>query len=241
MNLLEVRNATVRYGVITALHSTSIQVEKGTVACLIGANGAGKTTLLNAIMGLVPMSTGEIMFDGHIIASDKGNTGTDRIVAQGAALVPEGRRVFADLTVAENLEMGGFLVRDDNLLHSRQEQMYALFPILKQRYRQKARSLSGGEQQMLAIARALMSGPKLLLLDEPGLGLAPLIIKQIFEIIQQINQEDGVTVFLVEQNAKIALEASQHGYVLETGHVVHQGDSKYLLKDPKVKAAYLGE
>lgn len=242
MSLLSVQNATVHYGAITALKEASITVEKGAIACLIGANGAGKTTLLNAVLGLVPMTSGSVQFEGQMIASSNGDgLGTDEIVARGVSLVPEGRRVFADLTVAENLEMGGFLVRDEKLLLSRQQHMYSLFPILQQRKRQKARSLSGGEQQMLAIARALMSGPKLLLLDEPGLGLAPLIIKQIFEIIHRINADDGVTVFLVEQNAKIALEASQHGYVLETGKVILADQSEHLLKNPKVRAAYLGE
>jgi branched-chain amino acid transport system ATP-binding protein len=252
--LLEVSDAEVKYGNITALKGVSVEVPRGEVVCLIGANGAGKSTLLKAVVGLEPLTGGEIRFDGEVIAAksriaqrrlpwgrSSDQLTTDRIVSRGISLVPEGRRVFADMTVEENLEMGAFLQRDEAVVKRKLEEMYELFPILKDRRRQKTRSLSGGEQQMMAIARALMSSPRLLLLDEPGLGLAPLIIRHIFQTIKRINAEEEVTVFLVEQNAKIALNTSRHGYVMETGSIVLDDESSALLENDRVKAAYLGE
>ena len=252
--LLEVQDAEVKYGNITALKQVSVEVPRGDIVCLIGANGAGKSTLLKAIVGLEPLTHGEIRFNGEVIAARNrlGNRrlpwgrssdqpSTDTIVSKGISLVPEGRRVFADMTVQENLEMGAFMQRDEAVVSRKLEEMYELFPILKDRRRQKTRSLSGGEQQMMAIARALMSSPRLLLLDEPGLGLAPLIIKHIFNTIKRINQEEEVTVFLVEQNAKVALNTSRRGYVMETGNIVLEDESATLLENDRVKAAYLGE
>jgi branched-chain amino acid transport system ATP-binding protein len=241
--LIDIRGIEVSYGNIRALKGISLQVPAGDICCLIGANGSGKSTLLKAIVGLEPLQKGEIRYNGGLIASaERGRSlPTDQIVQQGIALVPEGRRVFADMGVEENLDMGAFLVRDPERIKVKKQQMFELFPILEKRRRQKAGQLSGGEQQMLAIARALMNSPKLLLLDEPGLGLAPLIIKLIFDIIARINQEEGVTIFLVEQNARMALQASTTGSVLETGSIVLQDTSAALLEDPRVRAAYLGE
>lgn len=255
-NILEVKDISVNYGNIQALRNVSMTVEEGDIVSLIGANGAGKSTLLKAIVGLEPIVNGTISFkDTGIAAPAKEITNkflapfvnnsnslpADKIAALGIALVPEGRRVFANMTVLENLEMGAYLKNDKQYVVDKIEEMYALFPILKNRYKQKAGSLSGGEQQMLAIARALMSSPRLLLLDEPGLGLAPLIIKDIFDIIKKINTEDKVTIFLVEQNAKMALSASKKGYVMETGAIVLEDESAKLLENQQVKSAYLGE
>jgi branched-chain amino acid transport system ATP-binding protein len=256
--LLKIDSISVSYGNIKALREVSIKVEEGDIACLIGANGAGKSTLLKAIVGLEPIITGSITYQGNIIAEaassenkkhfslfgKKGSSNslrTDEIAGRGVALVPEGRRVFADMTVEENLDMGAFLVRDEQKIVQKKEEMYEFFPILGARRKQKTRSLSGGEQQMMAIARALMSSPRLLLLDEPGLGLAPLIIQDIFEKIAIINREEKVTVFLVEQNALMALKASKQGYVMENGRIVLDDLSANLLQNDKVKAAYLGE
>ncbi len=253
--MLNVDSISVSYGNIEALHEVSLHVEQGEVVCLIGANGAGKSTLLKAIVGLEPLTGGEISYEDDIIARrahENGKKGifkghregllrTDEIAGRGVALVPEGRRVFADMSVEENLDMGAFLVRDEGLIARKKEEMYDFFPILGARRKQKTRSLSGGEQQMLAIARALMGSPRLLLLDEPGLGLAPLIIQDIFEKIRIINEEDGVTVFLVEQNARLALNASHRGYVMENGVIVLSDLSANLLENEKVKSAYLGE
>jgi branched-chain amino acid transport system ATP-binding protein len=260
--LLTIEGINVSYGSIQALRDVSMHVNEGDVVCLIGANGAGKSTLLKAIMGLEPLVSGSISYNGKVIArssSEKTKTGlfsrnkrgsspqgmsaslrTDEIAALGISLVPEGRRVFADMTVEENLDMGAFLVKDDATIVRKKEEMFDFFPILGARRKQKTRSLSGGEQQMMAIARALMSSPRLLLLDEPGLGLAPLIIQDIFEKIHIINKEENVTVFLVEQNARIALKASNEGYVMENGVIVLSDKSANLLVDEKVKAAYLG-
>lgn len=248
--LLVIDDISVSYGNIRALQNVSMHVNEGDIVCLIGANGSGKSTLLKAIVGLEPLVGGLITFDGEEICKAKNATSrkerrkhitTDLIAARGIALVPEGRRVFSDMTVEENLDMGAFLVRDDKLIVERKEAMYDFFPILGARRRQKTRSLSGGEQQMMAIARALMSGPRMILLDEPGLGLAPLVIADIFEKIDLINKQDKVTVFLVEQNARMALKASNEGYVLENGRVVLQDSSAALLENERVKAAYLGE
>ncbi|KGE71662.1 ABC transporter ATP-binding protein [Spirochaeta lutea] len=242
-HLISIRDIQVNYGNIQALKGISIDVPEGEICCLIGANGAGKTTLLKAIVGLEPLVAGSIEFDGQLIASSekRKSLATNEIVSRGIGLVPEGRRVFADLTVEENLEMGAFLIRDEARIREKKSEMFELFPILEKRRRQKAASLSGGEQQMLAIGRALMSSPRVLLLDEPGLGLAPLIIKHIFDIIARVNREEKVTVFLVEQNARMALSASTKGYVMETGTIVLADEARLLLENPRVRGAYLGE
>ena len=241
--LLTVDTVSVSYGNIRALKEVTMHVYEGDIVCLIGANGAGKSTLLKAIVGLEPLVEGTITFDGEeICTANRGRQKTtDLIASRGIALVPEGRRVFADMTVEENLDMGAFLVRDDALIAQRKEAMYDFFPILGARKRQKTRSLSGGEQQMMAIARALMSGPRMILLDEPGLGLAPLVVADIFEKIDVINKQDGVTVFLVEQNARMALRAAKEGYVMENGRIVLYDKAANLLEDEKVRKAYLGE
>lgn len=240
--LLSIDKISVKYGSIEALHEVSMHVRKGDIVSLIGANGAGKSTLLKAIMAQVPLSTGSISFEGEEICSAKNHVKTThQLAAIGMALVPEGRHVFADMTVEENLDMGAFLVKDSKLIERKKEEMFDFFPILLQRRKQKTRSLSGGEQQMMAIARALMSSPKLLLLDEPGLGLAPLIVQDIFHKIRKINEEDKVTIFLVEQNARMALKNSTTGYVMETGNIVLADTSENLLNNDKVRAAYLGE
>jgi branched-chain amino acid transport system ATP-binding protein len=227
--MLTLRNVSTRYGNIKALTDVSIEVEKGSVATLIGANGAGKSTTLRSIMGLCQPYAGEVLFEGKKI----NRIPTHKIAAMGIALVPEGRAVFANLTVLENLELGGYLQRDGNKLKRDIEHVHEVFPRLKERQAQMAGTLSGGEQQMLAIGRALMAHPRLLLLDEPSLGLAPLIVHAIFDAIARINQE-GATVLLVEQNANLALR-------LETGRIIMQGTSAELASDPRVKEAYLGE
>ncbi len=239
--MLKIEGISVRYGSIEALHNISMTVGQGDIVALIGSNGAGKSTLLKAIMAQVPLSSGSISFEGEMISSEKHRLSTHKLAAKGMALVPEGRRVFTDMTVEENLDMGAFLVKDAKEISRKKEEMYEFFPILGARRKQKTRSLSGGEQQMMAIARALMSSPKLLLLDEPGLGLAPLIVQEIFHKIKKINEEDNVTIFLVEQNARMALKASSDGYVIETGNIVLADKSRNLLENEKVKAAYLGE
>lgn len=242
MALLNLDNISVSYGSIKALKEVSMHVNEGDIVSLIGANGAGKSTLLKAIVGLEPLVNGTITYDGDIIATNVASKSlpTEKIARNGIALVPEGRRVFADMSVEENLDMGAFMVRDENLIKQKKEEMYEFFPILGARRKQKTRSLSGGEQQMMAIARALMSSPRMILLDEPGLGLAPLIIQDIFEKIAYINQSENVTVFLVEQNARMALKASTEGYVMENGRIVLSGSSKDLLNNDSVQSAYLG-
>ena len=251
---LSINDIELTYGNIPALKGVSLSVAKGEIVSLIGANGAGKSTLLKAISGIKPISKGSITFSGETIITAEtsssrmkifsrkgGSLPAHNIVARGISLVPEGRGVFSDMSVYENLEMGAFLVRDKKKIDSKAEEIYAMFPILQERRRQKAGSLSGGEQQMLAIGRALMNNPKILLLDEPALGLAPLVIKSIFETIARISRENGVTVFLVEQNAKMALSVSAKGYVMETGNIVLEDTGAHLLENPKVKSAYLGE
>ena len=240
--ILKINDISVSYGSIRALSNVSMSVDEGAVVSLIGANGAGKSTLLKAIVGLEPLKNGSISFDGEVIAQTKhhGSLSTDLIARRGIALVPEGRHVFADMTVEENLDMGAFMVRDQELINKRKEEMYEFFPILGARKKQKTRSLSGGEQQMMAIARALMSSPRLLLLDEPGLGLAPLVVQDIFNKIRIINQENKVTVFLVEQNARLALRSSSYGYVLENGKIVLEDKGEALLRNERVQKAYLG-
>jgi branched-chain amino acid transport system ATP-binding protein len=234
--MLEIKNLTVSYGVITALHGISLSVQSGSIVTLIGSNGAGKTTTLKTISGLLKPKSGEIFYNGKNIAG----LPPHEIVARGLSHVPEGRMIFSNLTVLENLQMGAYLVRDKKIVRRELEFVFAMFPRLKEREQQIAGTLSGGEQQMLAIGRALMSQPKFLMLDEPSLGLAPLLVKTIFEKIVEINRERGLTILLVEQNANRALEISNFGYVLETGKITLQGDSASLRQNPQVKSAYLG-
>jgi branched-chain amino acid transport system ATP-binding protein len=234
--MLEIKNLVVNYGAIAALHGISLSVPDGKIVTLIGANGAGKTTTLKTISGLLKPGSGEILYGGKNIAG----LPPHQIVAHGISQSPEGRMIFANLTVLENLLLGAYLQKDREIIRRELERVFVLFPRLKEREKQIAGTLSGGEQQMLAIGRALMSRPKLLLLDEPSLGLAPLLVKTIFEKIVEINREQGLTILLVEQNANLALEISHFGYVLETGKVVLQGDSAELRQNPKVKSAYLG-
>ncbi|WP_313518030.1 ABC transporter ATP-binding protein [Pseudomonas sp.] len=227
-------NVSTFYGKIQALHGVSVEVRKGEIVTLIGANGAGKSTLLMTLCGTPQATSGSIRYEGEELVGLE----TPLIMRKSIAVVPEGRRVFARLTVEENLAMGGFFGnKADN--QQQLDKVLHLFPRLKERLAQRAGTMSGGEQQMLAIGRALMSKPKLLLLDEPSLGLAPIIIQQIFDIIEQL-REDGVTVFLVEQNANQALKLADRGYVLENGRIVMQGSGQELLHDPKVRDAYLG-
>lgn len=235
MELLKLENITVDYGSIRALHGISMSINKGEIVTLIGANGAGKTTTMRAIMGLHNPTTGKIMYEGEDITSWK----TKKRVAHHIVLSPEGRQVFPKFTVETNLMMGGFL-RSENENNKTLDTVYNLFPRLKERATQLAGTLSGGEQQMLAVGRALMGGPQLLLLDEPSLGLAPLIVKEIFSLIVRIRNEMGVTILLVEQNAKSALKISDKAYVLETGRIVLSGNAKELLDSENVKKAYLG-
>ena len=235
-NLLKIENLHINYGSIKALKGISLEVNPGEIVTVLGANGAGKSTLLRAISGLIPIHKGEMSF----INKSLKNTEAYRIVIDGISHVPEGRRVFATLSVEENLNLGAFNRRSNRqLVLERKERVYKLFPILKQRKDQLSGTLSGGEQQMLAIGRGLMSDPKLLLLDEPSLGLAPILVKQIFKIIKEIN-EQGVAILLVEQNARKALAISQRGYVLETGSILISGSSPELSNNKKVQDAYLG-
>jgi branched-chain amino acid transport system ATP-binding protein len=234
--MLEIKNLTVSYGAISALHGISLSVPAVSIVTLIGSNGAGKTTTLKTISGLLKPKFGEIFYNGKNIAG----LPPHEIVARGLSHVPEGRMIFSNLTVLENLQMGAYLVRDKKIVRRELEFVFAMFPRLKEREQQIAGTLSGGEQQMLAIGRALMSQPKFLMLDEPSLGLAPLLVKTIFEKIVEINRERGLTILLVEQNANRALEISNFGYVLETGKITLQGDSASLRRNPQVKSAYLG-
>ena len=234
--MLELRNVSSGYGAIEALKSVNLHADKGEIVTLIGANGAGKSTTLRNITGLVPVTAGEILFEGARL----NGVPTHEITARGISLVPEGRAIFANLTVLENLEMGAYLQTDRARNAREMDRIYTLFPRLKERRKQAAGTLSGGEQQMLAIGRALMTGPRLLLLDEPSLGLAPLLVHTIFEAIDTINQE-GTTILLVEQNANAALKHSHRAYVLETGSIVMEGPSAQVAGDPRVKEAYLGE
>ena len=234
--MLEIRDLKVSYGAITALHGISLSVQPGSIVTLIGSNGAGKSTTLRAISGLVKPPAGEIFYNGTRI----GGLPVHQIVKLGLSHVPEGRMIFANLTVHENLMMGAYLQRDKVLIHRELDFVFATFPRLKEREAQIAGTLSGGEQQMLAIGRALMSQPKFLMMDEPSLGLAPLLVKTIFAKIVEINRERGITILLVEQNANLALEISHHGYVLETGRIILAGDSAALRQNPEIKRAYLG-
>lgn len=234
--MLRVENIQTYYGNIQALKDVSIEIKEGEIVALIGANGAGKTTTLMSLCGLTPPRSGQIFFDGDPIHG----TSPEDIVKKGLIQVPEGRRIFPDMTVLENLEMGAFLRTNKRLIQQDLNYVMTLFPILEKRRSQLGGTLSGGEQQMLAISRALMARPRVLLLDEPSLGLAPLIIKQIFEIIKQINQENNTTIFLVEQNANQALKLADRGYVMENGRITLVDDADSLLANDDVRKAYLG-
>jgi branched-chain amino acid transport system ATP-binding protein len=234
--MLAIDNLSVHYGGIHALQGVSLEVPEGKIVTLIGANGAGKSTTLKAVIGLVKASGGSVSWDGEPISGLQ----TKDIVRRGVVLSPEGRRVFPNLTVDENLSLGAFCRSDKAAVAADRERVFSLFPRLKERMRQKAGTLSGGEQQMLAVGRAIMTSPKLLMMDEPSLGLAPLIVKMIFDIIREVNAS-GTTVLLVEQNAKAALEVADYGYVLETGRITLSGPGRELLADDRVRAAYLGE
>lgn len=234
MALLKVDNIKVYYGNINAIKDISFEVNEGEIVTLIGANGAGKSSILNTVAGLIKPKSGEILFDGQSIIGVPAH----KIVSKGMALCPEGRRVFQQLSVKENLEMGSY-TRPASEVSESLEKVYELFPRLKERYKQIAGTLSGGEQQMLAMGRALMSKPRLMMLDEPSMGLAPILVEQIFDIIKNLH-EAGTTILLVEQNAQMALSIADRGYVMETGRIVTQGAGKELLQDDSVKKAYLG-
>jgi branched-chain amino acid transport system ATP-binding protein len=234
--MLELKNLQTFYGGIQALRDVSMEISEGEIITLIGANGAGKTTTLMSICGIVPPRSGDILFMGKPIHDLSPN----QIVALGISQVPEGRRIFPYLTVMENLDMGAFLRADKDEIRQDMEYIFELFPILAERRHQAGGTLSGGEQQMLAISRALMARPMLLLMDEPSLGLAPLIVKQIFEIIRKVNSENNTTIFLVEQNANLALKVAHRGYVMETGRITLTDSAENLLADEKVMQAYLG-
>jgi len=234
--MLKIQNIQTFYGNIQALKDVSIEIAEGEIVALIGANGAGKTTTLMSICGITPPRYGDILLDGDSI---KG-LGAEKIVQKGIVQVPEGRRIFPDLTVQENLEMGAFLRKNKRLIQQDMNYVMTLFPILEKRRTQLGGTLSGGEQQMLAISRALMARPRVLLLDEPSLGLAPLIIKQIFEIIRKINKESNTTIFLVEQNANQALKLADRGYVMENGSISLVDSAENLLTNDDVRKAYLG-
>jgi branched-chain amino acid transport system ATP-binding protein len=233
--LLEIENISLLYGRIQALHGISLTVDEGEVVALIGANGAGKSTTMRAISGIRPVASGQIRFAGEDITKLR----ADLRVVRGISQAPEGRGIFPGMTVLENLEMGAYVRRDNAAIRSDMDRVFGLFPRLAERRKQAGGTLSGGEQQMLAVGRALMSRPKLMLLDEPSMGLAPMLIQQIFSIITEINQQ-GTTILLVEQNAQQALTRAHRGYVLETGRIVMSGSGEDLLHDPAVKEAYLG-
>ncbi|MDC7229015.1 MAG: ABC transporter ATP-binding protein [Sphaerochaetaceae bacterium] len=235
MSLLEVQNLKVCYGGIVALNGISFSVQEGQIVTLIGANGAGKSTTLRSIMGMVPVTSGTITYNGEKL----NGMDTRKIVERGLVLVPEGRRVFANLTTLENLKIGGYL-QDKTEEQQNLERVYDLFPRLKERYWQLAGTLSGGEQQMLAVGRALMASPKMIMMDEPSLGLAPLVVRDIFTIIKRVN-EAGVTVLLIEQNANVALRTAHEGYVMETGNITLSGPGMTLLENEDIKYAYLGK
>ena len=234
--LLELKKLEVAYGGIHAVKGIDLEIGEGELVCLIGANGAGKTTTLKGICGLLPVKAGKIFYGGADITGKP----AFQLVRRGLAMVPEGRGVFGALTIEENLAMGAYIRSDADGIKADIERVYHLFPRLRERRRQTAGTMSGGEQQMLAMGRAMMSRPKLLLLDEPSMGLAPLMVQKVFETIIAIAGE-GVTILLIEQNAKLALEVSKRGYVMESGEVTLSGDAASLLHDPKVRAAYLGE
>ena len=236
MAMLEVKDLQVYYGVIQAIKGISFEVNQGEVIALIGANGAGKTTTLHTITGLLSPKSGQVLFEGKDITT----TPAHKIVSMGMAHVPEGRRVFAELSVYENLKMGAYTRKDKAEIEETLQSVYKRFPRLKERKNQMAGTLSGGEQQMLAMGRALMSKPRIILMDEPSMGLSPIMVNEIFDIIRAVS-ESGTTVLLVEQNAKKALSIADRAYVLETGKIVLSGDAKDLLEDDSIKKAYLGE
>lgn len=233
--MLTIQGLTVSYGAIRALDAITLEVPVGKIVALIGANGAGKSTLLNAISGIVPYQAGEVMWEGRPLPRV-----AHQVAREGVVQVPEGRRVFSNLTVEQNLQVGAYMVKDRSASAERIKAIYELFPRLHERREQFAGTMSGGEQQMLAVGRAIMAGPKALLIDEPSLGLAPLLAKQVLSHIAQVNREQGLSVLLVEQNARQALAIADYGYVLETGRIVGQGTGKALLNDPVVQEAYLG-
>lgn len=233
--MLQVKDLNVHYGAIHAIRNVSLEVRDGEIVSLIGSNGAGKTTVLQTITGMKKATSGQVLWNDHNLLS----TDPSKIIRLGVAHVPEGRRIFASMTVQENLEMGAFSRKDRAGIQEDLEKVYARFPRLKERYRQAAGTLSGGEQQMLAMGRALMSKPKILLMDEPSMGLSPLLVKEIFHIIQEVNA-GGVTILLVEQNARMALSIASRAYVIETGRIAMSGDAKDLMNDDNVRKAYLG-
>lgn len=236
MAMLEVKDLQVYYGMIQAIKGISFEVNQGEVIALIGANGAGKTTILHTVTGLIAPKTGSIVFEGQDITKIPAH----KIVSMGMAHVPEGRRVFAQLSVYDNLKMGAYTRKDKNEIEESLEMVYKRFPRLEERKNQMAGTLSGGEQQMLAMGRALMSKPKIILMDEPSMGLSPIFVNEIFDIIQEVSAS-GTTVLLVEQNAKKALSIADRAYVLETGNIALEGDAKVLMNDDSIKKAYLGE
>lgn len=233
--MLDIKNLSVSYGAIDAVKNISMHVDDGEIVSLIGANGAGKTTTLHTITGLVPAKSGSVMFNGHDLLKERNHN----IVTYGMAHIPEGRHVFTRMSVQENLEMGAFSIKNDSTMAADLDMVFNLFPRLKERRRQLAGTLSGGEQQMVAMGRALMSHPNTILMDEPSMGLSPKLVKEIFAIIRKLHAE-GITVLLVEQNAKMALSIADRAYVLETGSITMEGDAKDLLHDEKVRKAYLG-
>ena len=233
--MLDIKNLSVSYGAIDAVKNISMHVDDGEIVSLIGANGAGKTTTLHTITGLVPAKSGSVMFNGHDLLKERNHN----IVTYGMAHIPEGRHVFTRMSVQENLEMGAFSIKNDSTMAADLDMVFDLFQRLKERRRQLAGTLSGGEQQMVAMGRALMSHPNTILMDEPSMGLSPKLVKEIFAIIRKLHAE-GITVLLVEQNAKMALSIADRAYVLETGSITMEGDAKDLLHDEKVRKAYLG-
>ena len=234
--LLAISGLKVNYGGIKAVKGIDLEIRTGELVTLIGANGAGKTTTLKAITGLLQPAEGEIRYLGHSLAG----TPTYKLLDQGLAMVPEGRGVFARMTIVENLRMGAYVRTDDSAIRADIDRMFVTFPRLKERAAQLAGTMSGGEQQMLAMARALMGHPKLLLLDEPSMGLSPIMVEKIFEVVRDIRSQ-GMTILLVEQNARLALQSADRGYVMESGLITMTGDASTMLDDPKVRAAYLGE
>ncbi|AWU99436.1 ABC transporter ATP-binding protein [Burkholderia sp. JP2-270] len=234
--MLKIKGLQVNYGGIQAVKGVDMEVRQGELVTLIGANGAGKTTTMKAITGLKPYSAGDIEYDGKSIKGIPAH----ELLKRGLAMVPEGRGIFARMSIVENMQMGAYLRNDTEQIKKDVDRMFGFFPRLKERASQLAGTLSGGEQQMLAMSRAILSKPKLLLLDEPSMGLSPIMVEKIFEVVREISKE-GITVLLVEQNARLALQAADRGYVMDSGVVTMEGDAKQMLDDPKVRAAYLGE
>ena len=234
--ILQLRNVTTHYGAIQVLRNVDIEIHPGEIVCLLGGNASGKTTTLKTILGYVVPSQGDVLLDGERVNGAR----TQRLVEMGVSMVPENRRLFKRMTVRENLELGAYLRRDKSAISEDFERVFTLFPRMKERMRQRAGTLSGGEQQMVAMGRALMARPKLLLMDEPSMGLAPVLVEQNFELIQQVNTQ-GTTIFVVEQNASMALSIADRGYVLQTGRIVLTDTAQRLLEDPQMREAYLGE